>query len=1353
MTYRLIRWLLALALAIASVSVHALEARNVRLPDGEYTESAEDLRVKVMGGYVTISRTWLRNRWWFNPAWAPLTFEYDLLDNSVKSISRAGWQYKLAGPKISTGPLTYAFDQRNTILSTATGWRWQNRDGDWIEYDKAGRVQRYGDRNDVQVSFSYDSGNRMTGVLDHFGKQVLWFEYAGDQISAIRDYANRRASYLYTGTRLTRVTDVRGYDWNYEYDAAGRLTRRTDPEGRVRVISYGSTGRVSSLTEPDGTRTAYGYEYDSAKRQVYVKALSAEGRTSEAWYDLAGIVRRQDEGGQTRLTVTSDGRDLLRTDAAGNTRRDELDEWDNLVRRVYPDGSAEVYEREPRFSRVTRYVDPNGNETRYEYDTKGNLVRLTEAVGKPESRATEFAYDAYGNQNRVTRLADAVTLESTFTYQYDDSGNLKQVTDPEGNVSRYTYDVRGSLLSLTDGRGKTWRYDYDAAGKLVSWTDPLGQAVTFEYDKVRNLVRETDARGNRTRYEYDERDRLTKTIDALGNAILAEYDRDGSLIKGTDERGNATQLQYDAQHRPTLVRDARGNTVRMEYPQEQPSDAVTGPSRIAFPTYELRFKYDSRQRIVEELTAFADQQRPTRYTYDRNSNRIAVTGADGKSVRYDYDALDRRIKGTDTLGNVTLFAYDDRDNLIALTDPQGRVWRFAYDRSNRLMREVKPLGQATEFAYDAADNLVSIRDAKGQRIDYEFDDAERIAARSEFPAGAAAAAKRVTYRYDTQDNLVGWDDGSYSATRSFDALNRLSSEVVNYGAFSLAYGYSYHPNGLKQSLTYPGGATVTYDYDRHNVLNRIDLPGEGSITVNQFNWLAPTQVTFPGGSSLSLDYDGQLMLTGQKLTSPAQLDVFTLSQRYGSLSQVLERTLDGSKAEYAYDDELRLTAVTRHGQLEQQFSLDAVQNRIADSALPGDWEYDDDNRLLRQGDTLYEYDDNGNLVRKIEGTQVTRYVYDTTDRLVQVQDGSGNVIARYGYDPFGRRLWKQTAGEAVFFLYSDEGLIGEYDSLGQETKAYGWLPDGIWGTDPAFLRQGQRYFYYQNDHLGTPHRLVDRDGAVVWTATYSAFGQATIGPASTVMNNLRLPGQYFDQETGLHQNWLRYYEPRTGRYTQYDPMGVAGSMSGYAYTDGSPIDRLDPRGDWFFLIPVVEGLGAAALEAYAWGYVRCLGTCGLQSALVDLVMAGCVSPDTLGDCAKDCAMPWNWFKPRGVKAVQKVVDVKKKARALDPRYTPDDIKDLTVKNAKAQGREFRRDWLEVNEFDPKQPRHVRGWLEQERNLVEKGRLESPRTPPGYVQGHGRETPAREGFDYSNARLQGEDLNKLEESVRRRARRP
>jgi len=66
---------------------------------------------------------------------------------------------------------------------------------------------------------------------------------------------------------------------------------------------------------------------------------------------------------------------------------------------------------------------------------------------------------------------------------------------------------------------------------------------------------------------------------------------------------------------------------------------------------------------------------------------------------------------------------------------------------------------------------------------------------------------------------------------------------------------------------------------------------------------------------------------------------------------------------------------------------------------------------------------------------------------------------------------------------------------------------------------------------------------VVWSATYTAFGEAAVDPSSTITNNLRFPGQYFDEETGKHYNWHRYYDPRTGRYTQVDPIGFAARTS------------------------------------------------------------------------------------------------------------------------------------------------------------------------------------------------------------------
>ncbi|HOE46915.1 MAG TPA: RHS repeat-associated core domain-containing protein [Methanothrix soehngenii] len=127
-------------------------------------------------------------------------------------------------------------------------------------------------------------------------------------------------------------------------------------------------------------------------------------------------------------------------------------------------------------------------------------------------------------------------------------------------------------------------------------------------------------------------------------------------------------------------------------------------------------------------------------------------------------------------------------------------------------------------------------------------------------------------------------------------------------------------------------------------------------------------------------------------------------------------------------------------------------------------------------------------------------------------------------------------GVRTYFCYADEGLVAEFDASGNQIKSYGYRPGSTWTTDPLFMEQGGRYYFYHNDHLGTPQQMTSVSGAVVWAAEYEAFGQAMVDASSTVTNNLRFPGQYYDEETGMHYNWNRYYEPGTGRYLTVDPL-------------------------------------------------------------------------------------------------------------------------------------------------------------------------------------------------------------------------
>ncbi len=102
-------------------------------------------------------------------------------------------------------------------------------------------------------------------------------------------------------------------------------------------------------------------------------------------------------------------------------------------------------------------------------------------------------------------------------------------------------------------------------------------------------------------------------------------------------------------------------------------------------------------------------------------------------------------------------------------------------------------------------------------------------------------------------------------------------------------------------------------------------------------------------------------------------------------------------------------------------------------------------------------------------------------------------------------------------------------------------------------------YYFINDHLGTPRRLVTSTSQPVWQAAYFPFGEAQV-TVETVINNLRFPGQYFDVETGLHYNWHRFYDPETGRYISADPIGLDGGINLYAYVNGDPINEFDFKG-------------------------------------------------------------------------------------------------------------------------------------------------------------------------------------------------
>ena len=95
--------------------------------------------------------------------------------------------------------------------------------------------------------------------------------------------------------------------------------------------------------------------------------------------------------------------------------------------------------------------------------------------------------------------------------------------------------------------------------------------------------------------------------------------------------------------------------------------------------------------------------------------------------------------------------------------------------------------------------------------------------------------------------------------------------------------------------------------------------------------------------------------------------------------------------------------------------------------------------------------------------------------------------------------------------------------------------------------------------MGAPQAVTAFDGATVWQAEWSPFGSVVIGQGK-LTSHIRFPGQYFDEETGLHYNYYRHYNPDTGRYIESDPIGLLGGLNTFAYVDSDPVLYLDLDG-------------------------------------------------------------------------------------------------------------------------------------------------------------------------------------------------
>jgi RHS repeat-associated protein len=508
------------------------------------------------------------------------------------------------------------------------------------------------------VSMAYDAASRVTAITNPRGYATTFDHDAMGRVTEETDPLSASETHDYNlAGDLTRTVDRNGTDLRYVYDTAGRLTAITDPAA-VPYVSYGldANGRATSITNDQG---AIGYSYDAAGQVTQV--ASPQG-TIGYQYNQAGqrsamILPPAAPSGPTR-TVNYDYDNDTGQPAS-------VTDWNSRsTTYTYTDGGA--------LSRIDR---ANGVYSLYDYDGAGRLTAISHYDPSDDPLA-EYGYtlDANGNRTQVDITGSGVA-NHTETSTFDALDRLTNASYGPGASTFYTYDQNGNRATMTTG-SLTATYTYDDADELTAITG--AQAHTYSYD----------ANGNRTgvdadTFAYDWANQLTSAT--VGTATVA-YTYDGGGIRTSADDGSTTTpyLWDRASGLPLLVDDGTTSAV---YGGGEIADVDNSSGDT---TYALADALGSTRARVDDTGAVVGTS-----DWDVFGNERASTGADGPfgwtgqqqdagtgltylRSRY-YAPGSGRFLTRDTVAQSTAgtqgynrYAYA-ANNPVTLTDPSGHI--------------------------------------------------------------------------------------------------------------------------------------------------------------------------------------------------------------------------------------------------------------------------------------------------------------------------------------------------------------------------------------------------------------------------------------------------------------------------------------------------------------------------------------------------------------------------------------------------------------------------------------------------------------------------------------------------------